>query len=450
MALIMKYIESINRYMDSHSDSRTKDWPMMSSPFPTLAVCLTYVYLVKVLGPRLMENRKPLHLQNLLVVYNASQVVFSAWLFYECLMGGWWGAYSFRCQPVDYTDSATSRRIGVSGWLTGHYSFRCQPVDYSNNPRTLRMVHACWWYYFSKFTEFMDTMFFVLRKKTSQVTTLHVIHHGCMPMSVWFGVKFTPGNRRSSQTHSNQSLTNVSLVCFPGGHSTFFGLLNTFVHIVMYTYYMFSAMGPQYQKYLWWKKYLTTLQMVQFILIMVHAFQLLFIDCNYPKAFVWWIGMHAVMFFFLFNEFYKAAYRNRLMKKNALLANANALANGHAKPNGYCKSINAHDDLFLPQPVATATATTAASTTAAKANGNATLANGHANGLKNGYKLANGNGNGNGNGNVAAVTANGNAVHSKTNGILLNGYGNGSAANGYATKLLDDVAQELTHRKTPK
>ncbi|KAH8388513.1 hypothetical protein KR093_008216 [Drosophila rubida] len=418
MALIMKYIESINRYMDSHSDSRTKDWPMMSSPFPTLAVCLTYVYLVKVLGPRLMENRKPLHLQNLLVVYNASQVVFSAWLFYECLMGGWWGAYSFRCQPVDYTDSATSRRIGVSGWLTGHYSFRCQPVDYSNNPRTLRMVHACWWYYFSKFTEFMDTIFFVLRKKTSQVTTLHVIHHGCMPMSVWFGVKFTPG-----------------------GHSTFFGLLNTFVHIVMYTYYMFSAMGPQYQKYLWWKKYLTTLQMVQFILIMVHAFQLLFIDCNYPKAFVWWIGMHAVMFFFLFNEFYKAAYKNRLMKKNALLAN------GHAKPNGYCKSINAHDDLFLPQPVATATATaTAKPATEAKANGNATLANGHANGLKNGYKPALANGNVNGN----VATANGNAVHSKTNGILLNGYGNGAPGNGYATKLLDDVAQELTHRKTPK
>ncbi|XP_034488010.1 elongation of very long chain fatty acids protein AAEL008004 isoform X1 [Drosophila innubila] len=391
MALIMKIYESINRYMDSHSDSRTKDWPMMSSPFPTLAVCLTYVYLVKVLGPRLMENRKPLHLQNMLVMYNALQVVFSAWLFYE---------------------------IGISGWLTGHYSFRCQPVDYSNNPRTLRMVHACWWYYFSKFTEFMDTIFFVLRKKTSQVTTLHVIHHGCMPMSVWFGVKFTPG-----------------------GHSTFFGLLNTFVHIVMYTYYMFSAMGPQYQKYLWWKKYLTTLQMVQFILIMVHAFQLLFIDCNYPKAFVWWIGMHAVMFFFLFNEFYKAAYRNRLMKKNALLANGHANAIANAKPNGYCKSINAHDDLFMPQPTAAAAATTA--TTTDKANGSATLTNGHANGLKNGYKpLANGNGNVN-----ASPMENGGSVHSKTK--LSNGYGNGNV-NGYATKLLDDVSQELTHRKTPK
>ncbi|XP_055381230.1 elongation of very long chain fatty acids protein AAEL008004-like isoform X2 [Condylostylus longicornis] len=264
MALIMRYIDSINRYMDSYGDPRTKDFPMMSSPFPTLAVCLTYVYFVKVLGPRLMENRKPFQLQHTLVIYNLAQVIFSAWIFYECLRGGWWG----------------------------HYSFRCQPVDYSNSPRTIIMVNASWWYYFSKFTEFFDTIFFVLRKKTSQVSTLHVIHHGCMPMSVWFGVKFTPG-----------------------GHSTFFGLLNTFVHIIMYTYYLFAAMGPQYQKYLWWKKYLTALQMVQFVLIMVHAFQLLFIDCDYPKAFVWWIGMHAVMFFFLFNQFYKDTYKSRELRR---------------------------------------------------------------------------------------------------------------------------------------
>nr|CAH7747780.1 unnamed protein product [Callosobruchus chinensis] len=109
-----------------------------------------------------------------------------------------------------------------------------------------------------------------------------------MPMSVWFGVKFTPG-----------------------GHSTFFGFLNTFVHIIMYGYYFLAALGPQYQKYLWWKKYLTALQMVQFILVMVHAFQLLFIDCDYPKAFVWWIGMHAVMFYFLFSNFYKQTYHKK-------------------------------------------------------------------------------------------------------------------------------------------
>ena len=47
----------------------------------------------------------------------------------------------------------------MSGWARG-YSFRCQPVDYSNNPLALRMANTCWWYYFSKFTEFFDTVSF--------------------------------------------------------------------------------------------------------------------------------------------------------------------------------------------------------------------------------------------------------------------------------------------------
>lgn len=30
----------------------------------------------------------------------------------------------------------------------------------------------------------------------------------------------------------------------------------------MYFYYMVAALGPKYQKYIWWKKYLTAFQMV--------------------------------------------------------------------------------------------------------------------------------------------------------------------------------------------
>ncbi|XP_076686844.1 very long chain fatty acid elongase AAEL008004 isoform X7 [Andrena cerasifolii] len=262
MSIVMQYVDRLHEILDKNADQRTTDWFMMSSPFPTLFICLAYVYVVKVLGPKIMENRKPFQLKNALVVYNMLQMLFSAWLFYE-------------------------------------------------------MVHACWWYYFSKFTEFMDTIFFVLRKKNDHVSTLHVIHHGCMPMSVWFGVKFTPG-----------------------GHSTFFGLLNTFVHIVMYTYYLLAAMGPRLQPYLWWKKYLTVFQMIQFVVVMIHAFQLLFIDCNYPKAFVWWIGLHATMFFFLFNEFYQENYklkRRRTManglKKDHQIGNSNSQAHG-AVTNG--------------------------------------------------------------------------------------------------------------------
>ncbi|KAL0276860.1 UNVERIFIED_CONTAM: hypothetical protein PYX00_004334 [Menopon gallinae] len=263
--LVASIVDGYRDMMDNKSDPRVKDWSMMSSPFPTIAICIFYAYFSKVLGPKLMENRKPFDLRNILVVYNLLQTIFSMWIFYEY------------CQ---------------SGWLTG-YSFRCQPVDYSNNPKAIRMAATCWWYYFSKFTEFFDTFFFVLRKKTNQVSNLHVIHHGLMPFSVWMGLKFAPG-----------------------GHSTFFALLNTFVHIIMYFYYMVAAMGPKYQKYLWWKKYLTTIQMVQFVFIFTHQFQLLFTDCNYPKSFMIWIGFHGILFLFLFSDFYKTRYLNEKPKKN--------------------------------------------------------------------------------------------------------------------------------------
>ncbi|XP_004931946.1 elongation of very long chain fatty acids protein AAEL008004 [Bombyx mandarina] len=268
MEALSRLVAGYHDLMDNKSDQRVKDWFLMSSPFPTLAICLTYVFIVKVLGPKLMENRKPFELKQVLIWYNLFQVIFSCWLFYESI---------------------------VSGWFTT-YSFRCQPVDYSNTPETLRTVNGCWWYYFSKFTEFFDTFFFVMRKKFDHVSKLHVIHHGIMPMSVWFGVKFTPG-----------------------GHSTFFGMLNTFVHIVMYSYYLLAALGPQVQKYLWWKKYLTALQMVQFVLVFIHAFQLLFIDCDYPRAFVWWIGMHAVLFYYLFSDFYKQAYLRKSKKAKSMM-----------------------------------------------------------------------------------------------------------------------------------
>lgn len=263
-SIAQSIVDGYRDIMDNKSDPRVKDWFLMSGPFPTLAICLTYAFIVKVLGPKLMENRKPFELKNTLIVYNLFQVVLSCYLFYEAIAAGWFTKYSFRCQPVDY----------------------------SNSPHAIRTAVGCWLYFLSKFTEFFDTFFFVLRKKNKHISRLHVIHHGVMPMSTWFGVKFTPG-----------------------GHSTFFGMLNTFVHIIMYTYYLLAAFGPHMQKFLWWKKYLTALQMVQFVLVMVHAFQLLFIDCNYPKAFVWWIGLHAVMFYFLFKEFYDQEYKKKPVKK---------------------------------------------------------------------------------------------------------------------------------------
>lgn len=106
--------------------------------------------------------------------------------------------------------------------------------SFSEFKKILQGVFFCHLYFLSKFTEFFDTIFFVLRKKNKNVSILHVVHHSTMPLTCWIGVKFVPN-----------------------GHGTFFALLNTFVHIIMYSYYLLAALGPKYQKYLRWKKYLT-------------------------------------------------------------------------------------------------------------------------------------------------------------------------------------------------
>lgn len=40
------------------------------------------------------------------------------------------------------------------------------------------------------------------------------------------------------------------------------GLINSLVHVAMYLYYGLAAFGPSMSKYLWWKRYLTSLQLV--------------------------------------------------------------------------------------------------------------------------------------------------------------------------------------------
>jgi hypothetical protein len=54
----------------------------MEGPFPTMIVAV-YLYLVVVLGPRLMANRKLYQLNAVLVVHNAVQVIFSVIMLWE-------------------------------------------------------------------------------------------------------------------------------------------------------------------------------------------------------------------------------------------------------------------------------------------------------------------------------------------------------------------------------
>nr|CAH0104065.1 unnamed protein product [Daphnia galeata] len=238
-------------------DRRTEGWPLTESPMTPVLICLAYLSMVKIWGPKFMENRKPFQLRGVLMVYNAFQIVFNGWMFYETCRVTWFNGYSFICQPVDYSDNKDALKIIVIGYCL----------------------------YISKLIDFFDTLFFILRKKDNQISFLHVFHHTATPLSVWLCFRF-----------------------IAGGQSCFFLTCNTLVHVVMYSYYFMAAMGPQFQKYLWWKKYLTVFQMIQFVCVGLHSLQLFFITCDYPKAYAWGSLIQTIIYFILFKNYHTRAY----------------------------------------------------------------------------------------------------------------------------------------------
>ncbi|KAK0166809.1 hypothetical protein PV327_004292 [Microctonus hyperodae] len=250
-------IEWYQDIMQNKIDPRTSDWFLVTGPGPLLMIVVSYVYFSIYAGPRYMRDKKPYSLKNILIAYNFVQVVLSCILVYEGMKGGWWNDYSFGCQPVDR----------------------------SMNPKAVRMARAVWLYYICKLIELADTVFFVLRKKQRQISALHVWHHSMMTITSWIGVRF-----------------------FPGGHVTLLGVINSFIHILMYGYYMLSAFGPEVQKYLWWKKYLTRLQLIQFCIIFYHNAQHFWLDCSFPKTLASLLCLNASIFIYLFGSFYVRNY----------------------------------------------------------------------------------------------------------------------------------------------
>jgi hypothetical protein len=69
-------------------------------------------------------------------------------------------------------------------------------------------------------------------------------------------------------------------------------------------------------------------------MIFVHSFQLMFRQCDYPQGFMWWIGFHAVLFWFLFYDFFYTSYTKRTAAAAAKKAALKLAANGHLNCNG--------------------------------------------------------------------------------------------------------------------
>ncbi|CAG4936957.1 unnamed protein product [Colias eurytheme] len=224
-------------------------------------VLIIYLALVLKILPRFMRNRQAYQLNRLLSIYNALQVVSSMYI------------------VILY-----AKYILQHGVITT----RCPRGD------DLKLVIVdILPYFIAKHVDLLDTVFFILRKKQNQVTFLHVYHHSAMVTWTWFHYMYHPCD-----------------------HFVVVGLINSFVHVIMYTYYGLASLGPEYAKFVWWKKHVTKVQLMQFVLVISNLYyQQKLTPCPIPAAFHYFCLFSIGSFFLLFINFYLRSYGNRMKKR---------------------------------------------------------------------------------------------------------------------------------------
>ena len=269
----MDSLKALHERILSAGEPFVQDWPLTRDPVPIVALTIVYLTFVKWIGPALMRDRKPLTLKTPMALHNLFLISLNAW--------------------VCFTE-------GQLAWFHRESYTKCFLFG---TKAPLQEALVAYVYYISKYIDWIDTIILVARKKERHISILHLYHHASMPLATWIFVKLSPG-----------------------GHITYSGFINAFVHVIMYSYFFLASLGPHMQPYLGWKKYLTQLQMIQFATVFVHSVQWLFKPCGHPMILTYILCANSLFFFALFSNFYVQTYRRQAKRSAAAAAVASPLA----------------------------------------------------------------------------------------------------------------------------
>lgn len=154
-----------NYLFNEIADDRVRNWLFMADPVPMALIILAYLTIVLKIGPCFMLTRKPYNLKSLLACYNLGMVLSCVVILFRYYHHG----------------------VRLSTLVS------CVEIDYSEGENAMGVLNIMWWTHIVKLVELVETVFFVLRKKESQVTFLHVYHHTSTLFLSWVGVKYVGG-----------------------------------------------------------------------------------------------------------------------------------------------------------------------------------------------------------------------------------------------------------------
>jgi len=155
-----------------------------------------------------------------------------------------------------------------------------------NIPYTANLRYFVYIHYLSKYFDYFDTLFIILRgKEKQQLSFLHVYHHSTIGV-IWGFLLY--------RGHGNGT---ASFGCF----------INSIIHLIMYSHYLCTSLGYNNP----FKKYITRTQLLQFAVCLVHSLAVIGVEEIVPKKYAVIELIYQTTMLVLFSNFYVKSYPSK-------------------------------------------------------------------------------------------------------------------------------------------